>query len=453
MEKNNEDLEKIINETEKKSKNLLGYINKEIDYEESRITKFRRRLKKFITTTLVCGFIGLSIFGLYAFKKRKDSIFEHSMYYEVSKNEILINITEKVCGSTDSLDEIIKFNKNLDENFDLIATEGEIIRFPKKHVKNPEYLNNFIKDYNLLKKKLEKNNKIVELAFNSNSQKEKIDSVYKILDILNEDKIKYEYWKNDRYFSKNVVSMLRDIAKLEDKIKTKINSRVKEIDYEFKNLKNYFYNNNWQKPGTIEKLDNLMLKANEITYSYECFRNNKNVLETKRIEQEIKSVKSNYINLSNKISNNISQGKYKINQLEKKLKQIFKLGLQNKEISLLRKIINEKNKINSYSEWEAEKRLETQLNEYIHELNQLKNQINSKFYFAVNTLNKEIKKYEEEVAYGEKTGRIKGADTRLKYIIEKPLAMIKYRYELLNYNNGITRTNKLIDKINSFIKN
>jgi len=86
MEKNNEDLEKVVNETEKKSKNLLDYINKEINYEELRITKFRRCLKKFIAATLVCSVIGLSIFGAYAFKKRKDSIFEHSMYYERMKH-------------------------------------------------------------------------------------------------------------------------------------------------------------------------------------------------------------------------------------------------------------------------------------------------------------------------------------------------------------------------------
>ena len=449
----NKDLEKIINETEKKSKNLLSYIDNGIHHEESKIKKFRKSLKRSIATTLVCSIIGLSIFGGYAFKKRKDSIFEHSMYYEVSANETLINITEKVCGNTDNLDEIVEFNKNLDENFDSIASEGEIIRFPKKHVKNTEYLNNFIKDYNILKKKLEKNNKIIELAFNSNLQKEKIDFVYKILDELNKDEKRHEYWKSDRYFSKNAVSMLRDLAKLEDYIKTKINSEVKEIDYEFKNLKNYFYNNNWQKPGTIEKLDNLILKANKITYSYECFRNKKNILETRRIEQEIEDVKSNYTNLLNKISNSISQDKYKINQLEKKLKPIFKLGLQNKEISLLMELINKKNTLTSYSEWEGEKRLETQLNEYMHELSEFNSQANSKFYFTVNTLNKEIKKYEEEIAHGEKTGRIKGADTRLKYIMEKPLAMIKYRYELLNYKNGITRTNKLIIKINPFIKN
>ncbi len=449
----NKDLEKIISETEKKSKNLLSYIDNEIHYKESKIKKFRKSLKKFIATTLVCSIIGLSIFGAYAFKKRKDSIFGHSMYYEVSANETLINITEKVCGSTDNLDEIVEFNKNLDENFDSIASEGEIIRFPKKHVKNPEYLNSFIKDYNVLKKKLEKNNKIVELAFNSNLQKEKIDSVYKTLDELNKDEKRYEYWKSDIYFSRNAVSMLRDIAKLEDEIKTKVNSKVKEIDYEFKKLKDFFYSNNWKKPGTIEWLESLISRNKQIRYSYECFRKEKNVLETKSIEQKIKSVKSNYINLLNKISNNISQDKYKINQLEKKVNSIFKLGLQNKEIPILREIINEKNNINSYSEWEDEKRLETQLNEYMHELSELKSQVNSKFYFAVNTLNKEIKKYEEEIAHGEKTGRIKGADTRLKYIMEKPLAMIKYRYGLLDYNKGITRTNKLINKINSFIKN
>ena len=453
MEKNNEDLEKIVNETEKKSKNLLTYIDNEIHYEESKIRKFRKSLKRFIAATLVCSIIGLSIFGAYAFKKRKDSMFEHSMYYEVSKNETLINITEKVCGSTDNLDEIVEFNKNLDENFDSIASKGEIIRFPRKHVKNTEYLNNFIKDYKVLKKKLEESNKIIDLAFNSNLQKEKIDSVYKILDELNKDEKKYVYWKSDRYFSKNVIPMLEDITELEDKIKTKINSKVKEADYEFKELKDFFYNNNWKKPGTIEGLESLISRNKQIRHSYECFRNNKNALETKRIEQKIESVKSDYINLLNKAGNNISQDKYKINQLEKKLKPIFKLGLQNKEISLLMEIINKKNTLGSYSEWGGEKRLETQLNEYMHELSEFKSQINSKFYFAVNTLNKEIKKYGEEIVYGEKTGRIEGADVRIKYLIENPLAMIKYQYKLLGYQKGLERTNNLIDKIKSFTKN
>jgi len=247
--------------------------------------------------------------------------------------------------------------------------------------------------------------------------------------------------------------MLRNIAKLEDKIKTKINSEVKEADYEFKKLKDFFYSNNWKKPGTIEGLESLISRNKQIRHSYECFRNNKNALEAKRIEQKIEGVKSDYINLLNKVGNNIIQDKYKINQLEKKLKPIFKLGLQNKEISLLMEIINKKNTLYSYSEWGGEKRLEIQLNEYIHELSEFKSQINSKFYFAVNILNKEIKKYGEEIAYGEKTGRIEGADTRLKYLIGNPLAMIKYQYELLGYQKGLERTNNLIDKIKSFTKN
>ena len=145
--------------------------------------------------------------------------------------------------------------------------------------------------------------------------------------------------------------------------------------------------------------------------------------------------------------------KYKIESLQRQLNPLLNLGLQNKEISLLMEIINKKNTLCSYSKWGGEKRLETQLNEYMHELSEFKGQINSKFYFAVNTLNKEIKKYGEEIAHGEKTGRIKGADVRLNYIIENPLAMIKYRYKLLGYQKGLERANNLIDKINFFIKN
>lgn len=421
--------------------------------EQLKIDSLKKKIKQAIVGLLIITAIGYGSVEAYKVKRKQNILFESSRYYQVMESETLETIAEKVCNNNYNLNKIIEFNKKFDENFDSIAEKGEIIHFPKKYIKNSGELINFINEKTQLSKKIRQNKNLVETTFNGDITKQGIDNAYGIIDELDYNSEKLKILKQDNYFNNDAILLLNQIYNFKDYINNKINSEIGKIDTKFKLINNIFYNGNWEKPGTIEKLEDLILKNNNLRYLYGCFGNTKMLSELDKIEEQIDKKKQDYFVLLDNVRDNINKEGYKVESLQRQLDPLLRLGLQNKELSLINQLKEKILGIKDHGEWKNEKRIEDQLDEYSAKINKLNFEVNNKFNYAIGMINEELSKYEKEIKDAEELNRLKGADVRLKYIIKNPLAMIKYRYELLGYSNGITRTNKLINKINSFIKN
>jgi hypothetical protein len=449
----NQDIENIIKENELTLNKLNRKIEKNIAEEESRISCLNKKLKKSIIGLIILGIIGYGSFEAYKLKKEQDILFENSMYYQVMENETLENISETFCKDSCTLDNLVEFNKKYDKTFDSIAEEGEIIHFPKRYVKNTDALNNFIEQIDKLNKNLEKNKRLVEDLFKETVTKQKIDEIKKIIDETDSEINRINDFQEDRYFSKSANYFIERGSNLISEIEKKINFEIKKVDSKFNSLYNALKNTEWNKPGTIERLDELTLKNNEIKYFYDCFENVDRTAKLNKMDNLITDKKKEYYLILDNVKKTINNDKYLVNSLQRQVDLLLKNGLQNKELSMIKQLRGKTTNISSYTNWKDEERLKKDINDYSTKVNTLNSSINQKFYYAVRLINKEIKKYEDEIDYGEKTGRINNADVRLRYIMKNPLSMIKYRYELLGYSAGINRTNRLINKINSFVKN
>jgi len=447
------ELESLLKDTESKFNDLDRKISNKINDEHSKIDSLKKKIKQAIVGLLIITAIGYGSVEAYKVKKKQDNLFENSRYYQVMEGETLETIAEKVCNDSYNLDKIIEFNKKFDEDFDSITEKEEIIHFPKKYIKNSGILTNFINEKTKLSEEIQQNKNLVEITFNENITKQRIDKVYDIIDKLDLNSEKLKILKQDNYFNNDVILLLNQVYDFKDYIKNKINSEIGKIDTEFKLINNIFHMGNWEKPGTIEKLEDLISKNNDLGYLYGCFGNTKMLSELDKIEEQIGKKKQDYFRLLDNVKDSINKDKYKVESLQRQLDPLLRLGLQNKELSLIKELKEKIFGIKNYSEWKNEKRLEEQIDEYSTKINKLNFEVNNKFNYAVGMINKELSKYEKEIKDAEELNRLKGADVRLKYIIESPLAMIKERYELLSYQKGIERTNNLINKINFFIKN
>ena len=449
----NNGLDNILEETESKFNELDTKIIHKIDNEQSKIDSFKKKIKNSVIWLLIIASLGCISVEAYKIKRKQDALFENSKYYQVIENETLETIAEKVCKDSYDLNKIIKFNKKFDENFDSIAEKREIIHFPKKYVKDTYQLNDFIQEIAKLNKNVQKNRNLVEIAFNGNITKQKIDQVRDIINEINSDLYRIQDFEDDSYFRTNVKAFIDSISNLRSEIEARITFEVEKIDSEFRLLNNTLQSNKWEKPGTIEKLEDLTSKNSRIRYLYDCFENTNKIVEVDKIDDLISNKKKAYLMLLDKVRDNINKDKYNVDSLQRQVDSLLKLGLQNKELSIIRQLKEKTNKINAYAKWKGEKRLEEQIDEYTTNISKLNYETNKKFNYAVRMIKQELSKYEKEIKDAEKLNRLKGTDLRLKYIIEKPLATIKYRYELLGYQKSIERTNNLINKINSFIKN
>ncbi|MBU3941474.1 MAG: hypothetical protein KKF74_01020 [Nanoarchaeota archaeon] len=447
------ELENLLKDTESKFNELDRKISNKMNDEQLKIDSLKKKIKQAIVGLLIITAIGYGSVEAYKVKRKQNILFESSRYYQVMESETLETIAEKVCNNNYNLNKIIEFNKKFDENFDSIAEKGEIIHFPKKYIKNSGELINFINEKTQLSKKIRQNKNLVETTFNGDITKQGIDNAYGIIDELDYNSEKLKILKQDNYFNNDAILLLNQIYNFKDYINNKINSEIGKIDTKFKLINNIFYNGNWEKPGTIEKLEDLILKNNNLRYLYGCFGNTKMLSELDKIEEQIDKKKQDYFVLLDNVRDNINKEGYKVESLQRQLDPLLRLGLQNKELSLINQLKEKILGIKDHGEWKNEKRIEDQLDEYSAKINKLNFEVNNKFNYAIGMINEELSKYEKEIKDAEELNRLKGADVRLKYIIKNPLAMIKYRYELLGYSNGITRTNKLINKINSFIKN
>ncbi len=447
------ELESLLKDTESKFNDLDRKISNKINDEHSKIDSLKKKIKKLIIGLLIITSVGYCSVEAYKVKKKQNILFENSRYYQVMEDETLETIAKKVCNNNYNLNKIIEFNQKFDENFDSIAEKGEIIHFPKKYIKNSKKLTNFIQEKDELSKKIQQNKSLVKITFNGNITKQRIDKVYSIIDELYSNLEKLRILKQDNYFNNDVISLLNQVYNFKDYIKNKINSETGKIDAEFRFINNTFYNNDWKKPGTMEKLENLRLKNNNLRYLYDCFRDTKMLSEVDKIEGQINREKQDYLRLIDNVKDNINKDKYQVENLQRQVDSLLKLGIQNKELSLIKEIKAKTREIKGYNNWKSEKRLEEQVDEYTTKINKLNFEVNNKFNYAVGMINQELSKYEKEIKDAEKLNRLKGSDARLKYLIGNPLAKIKYRYNLLGYKKGIEKTNNLINKINFFIKN
>jgi len=447
------ELENILEETESKVSELNKKLEDLITEEQSKINSFKKKIKNSIIWLLIIASLGCISVEAYKNKKRQDVLFENSRYYQAMENETLETIAEKVCKDSYNLNKIIEFNKKFNEDFDSIAEGGEIIHFPKKYVRSINQLNDFGQEIAELNKNVQKNRNLVEIVFNGNITKQKINQVRGILDEINSDLYRIQDFKDDNYFKNKVKASIDTGSNLRSEIEARITFEMKKIDAEFRLLNNTLQSNDWEKPGTIEKLEELTLKNSRIRYLYDCFENIEKIAELDKIDGLTANKKEAYLVLLDKIKEDINKDKYRVESLQRQLDPLLKRGIQNKELSLIMEFKEKALEIKDYKQWKSEKRLEEQVDEYSAKVNRLNFEVNNKLNYAIGMINEELSKYEKEIKDAEEFNRMKGADARLRYIVENPLAMIKYRYELLGYSNGITRTNKLINKINSFIKN
>lgn len=393
-------LENILEETESKFSELNKKLEDLITEEQSKIDSLKKKIKKIIIGLLIIVSVGYCSVEAYKVKRKQDMLFENSRYCLVMENETLETIAGKVCNDSCTLDKIIEFNKKFDEDFDSIAEKGEIIRFPKKYVKNSEQLTNFIHEKTQLNEKIQKNKNLVEITFNGNITKQRIDKVYDILDEINSDSERLHALNNDNYFKNDVKSLINSMSNLKDNIETRIDSEIEKIDTEFKLVNNIFCSNNWEKPGTIEKLEDLISKNNEIRYSYDYFRQYDKVIETEIAEQKIESAKEKYLNMLDNIVYDINRNKENIQEIENDLMKIFNFGIREDDINLLNELTKQSYDIPNYESWNQEKMIQNQVNNYLSQLNRLRSNIDKKFFFAVESINKKINKFKEENIVG-----------------------------------------------------
>jgi len=172
------ELESLIMNTESKFNDLNRKISNKINDEGSKINYVKKKIKQVIIGLLIITSVGYGSVEAYKVKRKQDILFENSRYYQVIKNETLETIAEKICNDSYNLNKIIEFNKKFDENFNSIAEKGEIIRFPKKYVKNSGELINFIHEKTQLNEKIQKNKNFAEITFNGNITKQRIDKIY-----------------------------------------------------------------------------------------------------------------------------------------------------------------------------------------------------------------------------------------------------------------------------------
>jgi len=292
---------------------------------------------------------------------------------------------------------------------------------------------------------------IVPSTFGKNLTKEKVRNVYHVLDELKHNKSKYLMLKNDSYFEENPNNLILKIENLEDEINDSINYGIKKAGFELSKLENELYNESWKSAGTLEKLKTLDLKRNEIRNVYYCFSDTSKVVEIDDIGNYVIEKKNSYLKILNKISEDIEKNTIWVENLQNRVEPLLKNGLQNNELPIISEIKEKINIIPAYSKWKGEKKLENQLREYSSKRNNLNYKVNQKFNYALSLLNKEVGKLEKEISDAKKMGRIESGALRLEYILENPLVLIRYRYYLLGYKNGINRTNTLINKVKSYI--
>jgi len=365
------ELENLLKDTESKFNDLDRKISNKMNSEQLEIGYLKKRIKQTIVSLLIITIIGYCSAEAYKAKKNQDVLFENSRYYQVMEGDTLETIAEKVCNDNYNLNKIIEFNKKFDENFDSIAEKGEIIHFPKKYIKNSEELINFVNEKIQLSKNIQQNKNLVETTFNGSITKQKMDEVYSIIDELDSNSEKLKILERDNYFNSNVILLLNQIYSFKDYIKNKITSEIGKIDAKFKLINNAFYNGDWEKPGTIEKLEDLISKNNSLSYLYDCFGNTKMFSEIDKIEKQISKKKQDYLVFLDGMRDNIYKEEHKVESLQKQLNPLLKYGIQNKELSLIKELKEKILGIDEYGEWKSEKRIKDQLDEYSANINKL----------------------------------------------------------------------------------
>ncbi|MBU4284421.1 MAG: hypothetical protein KJ968_04900 [Nanoarchaeota archaeon] len=451
----NSELESLLKDTESKFNDLDRKISNNINDEQSKIDSLKKKIKKSIIGLLII--VSLSYFSVEAYKvkRKQDILFENSRYYQVMEGETLESIAEKICNDNYNINKIIAFNKRFDEDFDSIAEKGETIHFPKKYVKNSGELNNFSWEKAELNKKIQKNKNLVEITFNGNITKQRIDKIYEIIDDLDSNSEKLKILKQDNYFNNDAMLLLDQIFNLKENIKNKIDSEIEKTDIEFKLVNNIFHSDNWEKPGTIEKLENLISKNNKIRYSYDCFRQRDKIIETEISEQKIESAKEKYVNILDNIIYDIGKNKENIQEIEKNLVNIFNLGIREDDISLLNKLTKKSNTLASYELWKQEKHIQTEVNNYLNKLNKLKKSIDKKFFFAIESISNKINEFKEEkiieTTFNENLTKDKVNNI---YDVLNELSQSKSKYKMLE-NDSYFRKNpdNVLKEIESLEKN
>ena len=296
-----------------------------------------------------------------------------------------------------------------------------------------------------------KEKNIIKSTFGKDITKEKVRNIYNVLDEIKENKSKYLTLKNELYFKENPDDLLSRIENLETEIKDNIDYENKKAQLGLSKLKNELYNNSWKSTGTIEKLETLDTKRQEIRNFYYCFSDTDKIIELDDIHDYISSKKVSYLKILEDVSKEIEKNKAIVEGLQKQIESILKKGLQNKELPIINQLKNKEKTIKNYNEWIGEKRLQEQIQEYLNKKNSLNYELNRKFNYAVSLLNNELKKFEKEVFDAEKLGRIESGTLRLKHILENNLYTIRHRYYLLGQKNDLVKTENLIKKIKAYI--
>ena len=390
------ELENLIKDTESKFNDLDTKISNKINDEQSKIDSLKKKIKNSIIGLLIIASLSYGFVEAYKVKKKQDILFENSRYYQVMEGETLESISEKVCKDSYNLNKIIAFNKRFDEDFDSIAEKGEIIHFPKKYVKNSEQLNNFIREKFELNKKIQKNKNLVEITFNGNITKQRINKIYEIINDIDSNSEKLKILKQDNYFNNDAIVLLNQVSDLKENVRNKIDSEIEKTDTEFKLVNNIFHSDNWEKPGTIEKLENLISRNDKIRYSYDCFRQHDNVIETEITKQNIESAKKKYLNTLDNIVYDVNKNKKNIQEIENDLIKIFNFGIREDDINLLNELTQQSYNIPGYELWKQEKLIQAEVNNYLNKLNRLKSNIDKKFSFVVESISKKINEFKEE---------------------------------------------------------
>jgi len=453
------ELESLIMNTESKFNDLNRKISNKINDEGSKINYVKKKIKQVIIGLLIITSVGYGSVEAYKVKRKQDILFENSRYYQVIKNETLETIAEKICNDSYNLNKIIEFNKKFDENFNSIAEKGEIIRFPKKYVKNSGELINFIHEKTQLNEKIQKNKNFAEITFNGNITKQRIDKIYEMTNGLELSSGKLKILKQDNYFNNDVILLLNQISDLKENIRDKVDSEIEKTDIEFKLVNNLFRSDNWENPGTTEKLKELISRNNKIRYSYDCFRQSDKIIETKITNERIESAKENYLNILKNIVYDINKNNENIQEIENDLIKIFRSGIEEDDINLLNKVTKKSDALYSYKLWNQEKQIQTEVNNYLNKLNRLNSNIDKKFSFVVESISKKINEFKEEIVESTFNENLIKEKVENIYNILGELSESKSKYKMLkndpyfrkNPDNVVREIESLEKKINDGI--
>ncbi len=389
-----EQYKNLIKETELNFDNINQIIDGKINNEEEKIKKVKSRIRNSVIALVIASLIGFSSYAYNHFKKQQDLSFQKSRYYQAAENERLEDILKKVCNEDYELDNIISINKGFNDFFDSTIEKNEIVHFPIGYVENKSLLKDFNNEKTSIISKISDRKSLVDKLI-SETSKENIDRVYGLFGWINEKIRVFDPLTYDECFKNDALLVIKELSSLDEYINRKLEEKETEIDQRIVKISDSLESNNWNKPGSFEKLEGFILEVDEIKNSYICLRINEKISDVEKIKDSILKTKHDYIRIVENLREDIKEETKNIDKLVEQVKSFFQDGIKDYELESLNDISIKSQYFDDYKGWKDEKLINLEINQYYTELNNLERILNEKFSFAFKSIRNKINKFED----------------------------------------------------------